>query len=133
MDWSPGPWVLLLERMHPPDALKAHFPGMGKRTQICCTPTMCWASQVALVVKNLAAKAEDVTDAGSIPGSGRSPGEGMSTHSSILTWRIPWTEEPGGLQSMGLQSQSRLKRLSMHAWMHYTYICLSLDEGERGE
>ena len=27
----------------------------------------------------------------------------MSTHSSILAWRIPWTEEPGGLQSMGLQ------------------------------
>ena len=39
-----------------------------------------------------------------IPGSGRSPGEGnkeMATHSSILAWRIPWTEEPGGLQSMG--------------------------------
>ena len=30
--------------------------------------------------------------------------EGMTTHSSILAWRIPWTEEPGGLQSMGLQS-----------------------------
>ena len=30
--------------------------------------------------------------------------EGMATHSSILAWRIPWTEEPGGLQSMGLQS-----------------------------
>ena len=28
----------------------------------------------------------------------------MATHSSILTWRIPWTEEPGGLQSMGAQS-----------------------------
>ena len=32
----------------------------------------------------------------------------MTTHSSILTWRIPWTEEPGGLQSMGSQSQTRL-------------------------
>ena len=32
----------------------------------------------------------------------------MATHSSILTWRIPWTEEPGGLQSVGLQSQTRL-------------------------
>ena len=32
---------------------------------------------------------------------------GMATHSSILAWRIPWAEEPGGLQSMG--SQSRLK------------------------
>ena len=29
--------------------------------------------------------------------------EGMTTHSSILAWRIPWTEEPGGLQSMGRQ------------------------------
>ena len=29
--------------------------------------------------------------------------EGMATHSSILSWRIPWTEEPGGLQSMGSQ------------------------------
>ena len=41
---------------------------------------------------------------GSIPGSGRSPGEGNgATHSSILAWRIPWTEEPGGLQSTGSQ------------------------------
>ena len=42
-------------------------------------------------------------DPGSIPGSGRSPGDGMATHSSILAWRIPWTDEPGGLQSLGLQ------------------------------
>ena len=34
--------------------------------------------------------------------------EGMATHSSILAWRIPWTEEPGGLQSTGSQSQTRL-------------------------
>ena len=52
------------------------------------------------VVKNLPANAGD---AGSIPGSGRSPGEGNGTHSSILAWEIPWTEEPGGLQTMGLQ------------------------------
>ena len=44
-------------------------------------------------------------DPDSIPGSGRSPaeGNGMASHSSILAWIIPWTEEPGGLQSMGLQ------------------------------
>ena len=35
--------------------------------------------------------------------------EGMGTHSSILAWRIPWTEEPGSLQSMGMQSQIQLK------------------------
>ena len=36
-------------------------------------------------------------------GSEDSLEKGMATHSSILAWRIPWTEEPGGLQSMGLQ------------------------------
>ena len=36
-------------------------------------------------------------------GEGGSLEEGMATHSSVLTWRIPWTEEPGGLQSRGLQ------------------------------
>ena len=35
-------------------------------------------------------------------------GEGNVTHSSILAWKIPWIEEPGGLQSMGSQSQTRL-------------------------
>ena len=35
-------------------------------------------------------------------------GKGMATHCRILAWKIPWTEEPGGLQSMGLQSQTRL-------------------------
>ena len=42
-------------------------------------------------------------DSGLILGSGRSSGDGDATHSSILAWRIPWTEEPGGLQSMGSQ------------------------------
>ena len=36
----------------------------------------------------------------------------MATHSSVLAWRIPGTGEPGGLLSMGLQSRTRLKRLS---------------------
>ena len=35
----------------------------------------------------------------------------MATHSSIVAWRILWTEEPGGLPSMGLQSQTQLKQL----------------------
>ena len=42
-------------------------------------------------------------DLGSIPGSGRPLEKGVAAHSSILAWRIPWTEEPGGLQCMGLQ------------------------------
>ena len=44
-----------------------------------------------------------VGDLGSIPGSERFPGEGMATHSSVLAWRIPWIEEPDGLQSMGFK------------------------------
>ena len=53
-----------------------------------------------LAGKELACNAEDP---GLIPGLGRSPGEGNATHSSILAWKIPWTEEPGELQSMGSQ------------------------------
>ena len=53
----------------------------------------------ALVVKNLLANPGDIRDADSIP----IPEKGIATHSSILAWRIPRTEEPGGLQSMGWQ------------------------------
>ena len=55
------------------------------------------------MVKNLPVKAGDIRDTGLIPGSGRSLEEGMATYSSILAWRIPWTDEPGGLQSIGSQ------------------------------
>ena len=62
------------------------------------------ASQVVLVVKNPPDNAGDVRDVDWISGSGRSlGGEGMATHASILAWRISWTEEPGGLQSIRLQ------------------------------
>ena len=64
-----------------------------------------WASPVAQTVKNPPAMREIWV---------RPLGEedllekGMATHSSILAWRIPWTEEPGGLQSIGSQkSQTR--------------------------
>ena len=40
--------------------------------------------------------------------------KGTAAHSSILAWRIPWTEEPGGLQSMGLQSQTQLSDFHFH-------------------
>ena len=49
------------------------------------------------VVKNPPANARD---AGLIPGARRSPGVEMAAHSSIPAWKIPWTEEPGGLQLM---------------------------------
>ena len=51
-------------------------------------------------VKNPPAMQENTV---SITGLGRSPGEGNGIHSSILAREIPWTEGPGGLQSMGLQ------------------------------
>ena len=56
-------------------------------------------SQVVVVVKNPPANARDV---GLIPGLEDPLEKEMATHSSTLAWKIPWTEEPGGLQSMGL-------------------------------
>ena len=49
------------------------------------------------------ASACNVGNLGSSPGWGRSPGEGNATHTSILAWKTPWTEKPGGLQSMESQ------------------------------
>ena len=49
------------------------------------------------MVENLHANAGDIRDVCSIPGSGRSPGGGVATHSSGLAWEIPWPEEPGVL------------------------------------
>ena len=55
------------------------------------------------MVKNLPASAGNAGDTGSILGQVDPLEEEMATHSSILAWEIPWTEEPGGLQSMGSQ------------------------------
>ena len=55
---------------------------------------------IGAVVQNPPAHVRDV---GLISGLGRSPGEGKTIHFSILAWKILWTEEPGGLQSMGSQ------------------------------
>ena len=66
------------------------------------------------VAKNQPANTGATRNAGSIPGSGRSPG--VRTHSSILAWKIPWTEETGRLQSIWLQ---RVR----HAWAtEHTHI-----------
>ena len=61
------------------------------------------ASQVVLVVKNPSANAGDIRDTGSIPEWERCPGVGMATTPGFLPGESPWTEEPGGLQSMGSQ------------------------------
>ena len=55
------------------------------------------------LVKNPPAKAGDSRDEVSVPGLGRFPGVGNATQPSILACRIPQTEEPGGLQSLGFQ------------------------------
>ena len=55
------------------------------------------AFRVALVVNNPYANAGDAGDSSSIPGLGKPQRKEMATHSSILAWRIPWTEEPGKL------------------------------------
>ena len=59
------------------------------------------SSQAALVVKSLLADTGDTGDKVSMLEWEDPLEEGMTTHSSILAWRIPWTEESGGLQSMG--------------------------------
>ena len=71
--------------------------------------------QVALVVKSLPAKAGDIRDAGLIPGSGRPPGGGNGNPLQYFAWRIQWTEEPGGLQSVESQRVG-------HDWASFTYI-----------
>ena len=55
------------------------------------------------VVENTPANTGDAGDMDLMPGLGRTLEEEMATYSSILAWEIPRTEEPGGLQSMGLQ------------------------------
>ena len=64
------------------------------------------------VVKNPPAKEGD---AGSAPGSGRYPGGGIANDSSILAWKIPWTEAAGGLQPVGSQ---RVRQ----DWAHTSFL-----------
>ena len=74
-----------------------------------------WASQEVLVVTNLPAKAGNVRDAGLIPGLEDPLETGMATHFSILAWKIPWTEEPGRLQSMGSQELDTTEHTCTHS------------------
>ena len=68
------------------------------------------ASVVSQMVKNLPAMQE--TQVWS-PGREDPPKKEMATHSSVLAWRIPWTEEPGGLQSMGRKELNTTERLTL--------------------
>ena len=73
------------------------------------------------MVKNLPANAEDTGDLSLIPGSGRPLEEEMATHSSILAWKIPWTEEPGGLYSQWGHKESDMTACT-HMHCIYSYI-----------
>ena len=64
---------------------------------------------MALAIKNPPANAGDVRDVGWIPGQEDPLEEGMATHSSIVTWRISWTEEPGGYSPQGCTEFNRTK------------------------
>ena len=66
---------------------------------------------MALVVKSPPTSAGDIRNA--IPGSGRSPGEGMATHCSVPAWRSPWTEEPGGYSPWGPEEAVPTERLTL--------------------
>ena len=99
-----------------------------------------WGFPNSSVVKNPPANGRHTADAGSISGSGRSPGGGNGNHSGILAWRIPWTEEPGRVQSIEWKreehdwatEQTHMKRISswevvlniiiMNRQMFFTYF-----------
>ena len=86
---------------------------------------------MVLVVQNPLSNAGDIRDTGSIPGSGRSPGGGNGHPlSSILGWRIPWTEDPGGLRSTGSQRVGNQWLSRQQEWYETScyvfsnYLCL---------
>ena len=86
---------------------------------------------MVLVVKNTSANAGDIRDAGSIPESRRSPREGNGNPLQYLVWRIPWTEEPDRLQSMGSQrvrhdcsNLAMVSEVLLTLWISHT--CLSI-------
>ena len=64
-------------------------------------------------------------DPGSIPGLGRFPEKKMATHSSTLAWKIPWTEEPGRLLSLGGKELDTTERLHFLSFtLRFQYLIL---------
>ena len=74
-----------------------------------------WASLVAQLVKNPPAMQETPVR---FLGWEDPLEKGKATHSSILTWGIPWTEEPGGLSPWGRKKSDTNERLSLHFYLH---------------
>ena len=92
-------------------------PSIPRKDTACLTvlshsPSPVWASLVAQIVKNLPAMRE--TQVQSL-GWEDLLEEGMATHSSILAWRIPWTEEPGGYSPWGCKESDTTERLHFSA------------------
>ena len=100
----PAPDLLSGSASLPVVGVSGRFMGSYKLWSLCLIPcTQLGFFQVYLCFTGVSDGKESTCnagDVGSVPGSERSPGGG---HSSILAWRIPWTEEPGGLQSTGSQ------------------------------
>ena len=80
---------------------------------------MGWASLVAQMVKNLTAMQE--TRVRSLGWEDPLETE-MATHFSTLAWRIPWTEEPGGLQSWSHKELDTTKPLTLYIWDNFQYV-----------
>ena len=107
--FSSGSWLCFLLGQFVGEKLLGH-----QQTNNTCL--VLEASQVALMVNNPPPNAGDLRDVGLIPGLEDPMEESMAAHSSILAWRIPWTEEPGRLQSMGLQRD--MTKAAKHILMH---------------
>ena len=101
-------WVTNITTLH----LGGHLPLCG---------LTCWLSKLRICLQ--------FRRPGLIPRLGRSPGEGMATHSSILAWRTPRTEEPGGLQSM--MSQRFTESPTWLSDYPFHFASLSIPGGER--
>ena len=98
-----------------------------KSSKLLWNPVVPGASQV-LVVKNLPTNAGDVRYKTHVLSLGWEDPleEGMTAHSSILAWRIPCTQEPGGLQSTGSQRVQQAHICSFAMWRLAHYIALIL-------
>ena len=75
-------------------------------------PSLGWVFPGGSIVKNLPISAGETGDVGSIPRSGRSPGKGNGNPSQYSCWKVPWTEEPGRLQSTGHSGWDMTKHMA---------------------
>ena len=99
----------------------AYGLGLTGAMSFCCA--LLWALLVAQMVKNLPAKL--VTQVRPLGGENALV-KGMATHSSILAWRNTWTEEPGGLESVGSQKVRQDWAINTLLLIHFKFWCFHL-------